>query len=83
MHSISYPRTNAAYWTTCHKGSIPKRTPLAERLSFFGSDAADEDIDPGAPRLFEYVQANESSGAIPGSPPASRYHADTLGSSGW
>ncbi|AUW46868.1 hypothetical protein [Rhizobium leguminosarum] len=64
-----------AYWTTCHKGNIPIRTPLAERLSFFGSDAADEDIDPGRPRLFEYVQANESSGAIPGSPPASRYYA--------
>ncbi|WP_434712342.1 hypothetical protein NMA58_03420 [Rhizobium sp. YTUHZ045] len=64
-----------AYWTTCHNGSIPKRTPLAERLSFFGSDPADEGIDPGAPRLFEYVRANEASGEIRGSPPASRYYA--------
>ncbi|UWM82523.1 hypothetical protein [Rhizobium sp. SRDI969] len=64
-----------AYWTTCHKGNIPKRTSFAERLSFFGSDAADEELDPGAPRLFEYVQANEASGAIPSSPPASRYYA--------
>ncbi|MBY5890998.1 hypothetical protein ELH80_00845 [Rhizobium ruizarguesonis] len=64
-----------AYWTTCEKGNIPKRTPLAERLSFFGSDPADEDIDPGTPRLFEYIRANDPSGAIPSSPPPSRYYA--------
>lgn len=66
---------SGAYWSTCDKGSIPSRTALGERLSFFGSNAAEEDLDPGAPRLFEYIQANESSGAIPASPPASRYYA--------
>ncbi|MDM9623580.1 hypothetical protein [Rhizobium sp. S96] len=63
------------YSTPCDKGNIPKRTPLARRLSFFGADAADEDIDPGAPRLFEYVPANKPGGAVPSSPPPSRYYA--------
>lgn len=62
------------YWTSCHRGNIPKLTPLAERLSLSRSKTVDEDIDPGAPRLFEYLRENESSGVVPDSLPASRYY---------
>ena len=67
--------SRSALWTTCDKDDIPKRTPFAERLSQYGSDPANEDVDPGAPRLLQYIQPNEASGTIPTSPLPSRYYA--------
>jgi hypothetical protein len=62
------------FLTTCDKGNIPPLTPVAERLVSSGSEAATKDFDAGDPRLFEYVQADQSSGPIPGTPPNSKYY---------
>lgn len=61
--------------TSCDTDSIPAYTPLAEQLSRSRNYEAQEALDPKAPRLFEYIEINQL-GAMPTSPPKSRYYAD-------
>lgn len=64
-----------AYWTTCDSENVPRRTPFAERLSAGGYDAADDEIDANRRQLFEYINADDSSSAVPSLPPPSKYYA--------
>jgi len=67
--------SSGALWTSCDTDSIPAYTPLGEQLSRSENYEVQEVLDPKAPHLFEYIEINQL-GAMPASPPKSRYYAD-------
>jgi hypothetical protein len=60
-------------YASCDKQMVPKRTTLADQLLFQGPDRY-EQIDPGASQLTGFIPQETSGGAVPATPPLSKYY---------
>ncbi|MGF9563518.1 hypothetical protein [Neorhizobium sp. JUb45] len=57
----------------CNPDAAPARTDLGAQLEFYNSHEVRESLDPGGRDLFEYIEEDQVSGAVPDDPPESRY----------
>ncbi|MFC7052852.1 hypothetical protein ACFQI3_09160 [Hansschlegelia quercus] len=68
-------RSSGAMKSSCDPADIPQHSELGKRLA--QSAIIDRDkIDPGFTHLFRYVERDQRSGAIPATPPVSRYYSE-------